>query len=197
MSDLQQHIQNLAGAINLKCGEHLVRGLRGGHIFAQGTVMLPDGQHPYAFNDTGREELQFNIGFEYGPDGEERFRHGVALSFQPSPSYPDVVETLRPKATRFDEYFGVQSNREMAAAQRLKMWYWKYGDATPSADHDPQYEVCSASELAQEGNFLVLGKHVLVREFEQLGIDRWTQIVLNDFDFLYSNLYHFVEGGAG
>ena len=197
MNDLQQHIQNLTAAINEGCGQHLVRDLRGGHIFAGSTTFVKGDDLPYAFNDGGREGLQFNIGFEPGPDRATRFRYGVAFSFQPSRNYPNVVEVLQPKAARFDEYFGVHSNRQLATVQGFNMWYWEPGDAIPCKDKDPQNEVCSASELAREGVFLMFGKNFSLSYFEQFDIPHWSNTVLDDFDLLFGGVYRFVEGGAG
>src|SRR5689334_20507461 len=65
------------------------------HIFHSRTIFADDG---YAYHDGGRKELQFNIGFE-----DDQFRFGVAFSFEPSRTLPDVTE-LAPKVDLFNAY---------------------------------------------------------------------------------------------
>lgn len=57
----------------------------------------------WAFHWGGRDELQFNVGLDYFPDGTRAFRAGVAFSFEPSRSLPDI-EVLVPKVARFNAY---------------------------------------------------------------------------------------------
>jgi hypothetical protein len=54
----------------------------------------------YAFHKGGREELQFNVGFE---DEGKYFRYGVAFSLEPDRNLPNPVETLTPKIERFND----------------------------------------------------------------------------------------------
>lgn len=63
----------------------------------------------------GRSELQFNIGVEAGPHGNE-IRHGVAFSFELSQSVPNI-DALVPKARLFSEY--LQLYPEQCADMRM------------------------------------------------------------------------------
>ena len=56
----------------------------------------------YAFHVGGRDELQFNVGFD-----EEELRWGVAISLQASQAIPNPVEELSPKLDRLSEFIRV------------------------------------------------------------------------------------------
>lgn len=77
--------------------------LKGGNAWSGEFLQIQRGatgaRAGYAFHKGGREELQFNVGFEY--DGEY-FRYGVAFSFEPDRNLPDPVEVLVPKVECFN-----------------------------------------------------------------------------------------------
>ena len=58
----------------------------------------------WAYHVGGRQELQFNIGYE-SIDGEHEdvFRHGLAFSLQPSRTVPDI-SIFRERVRRFNRY---------------------------------------------------------------------------------------------
>ena len=212
---LNGYVGSLTQKINEKCHDYTIGSLQEERakrlnlksrptkdIFVLREIEVGAGDLPYAFHAGGRKELQFNVGFEPAANGNcEMFRYGVAFSFQPSrgPEYAidAILAALRPKAKRFDEYFANRDKRRFLSVQNFKMWHWEPGADLPSEDKDPQSGVLSASELAREGVFLMLGKHVPLSEFEQPEIDHWVATVLDDFDCLFEKVYRFVEGGAG
>ena len=66
--------------------------------FGKKATFPPD----YAFHVGGRDELQFNVGFD-----EEELRWGVAISLQASQAIPNPVEELSPKLDRLSEFIRV------------------------------------------------------------------------------------------
>ncbi|WP_263367050.1 hypothetical protein [Edaphobacter bradus] len=71
----------------------------------------------WAFHTGGREELQFNIGFE---KEENRFRFGVAFSLETSRSLPSI-DPLLPKIERFNEFVRLNST----TLEGFRMWVWR------------------------------------------------------------------------
>ena len=74
------------------------------NIFTSHTIM----DH-YAFHYGGRKELQFNIGF-IEHEGEEKFRYGVALSFEENKTLPNF-RVLEKQFIRFNEYIKVNKSK--------------------------------------------------------------------------------------
>lgn len=72
----------------------------------------------WTFHRGGREELQFNIGFEKGNE-KGRLRYGVAFSLEPSRTLPSI-DPLLPKVARFNDY--LRQNLEDLA----DLWMWEY-----------------------------------------------------------------------
>lgn len=72
----------------------------------------------WTFHRGGREELQFNIGFEEGNE-KGRLRYGVAFSLEPSRTLPSI-NLLLPKVARFNDY--LRQNPEDLA----DLWMWEY-----------------------------------------------------------------------
>ena len=75
----------------------------------------------WTFHSGGRDELQFNLGFDELIDGHD-FRFGVAFSFEPSQSLPDY-KSLEPKVRRFNDYMVEHA----ATFDDLRMWHYPGG----------------------------------------------------------------------
>lgn len=101
----------------------------------------------WTFHRGGREELQFNLGIDQYPNGERAFRSGVAFSFEPSRSYPDI-EVLVPKVARFNAW--LRENAE--AFPDLTMWHYEHGER--SQDYRP---MPIAASLIHPKTFVFLG----------------------------------------
>ena len=106
------------------------------------------------------------------------FRHGVAFSLEPSSSYPDLVDRLRPKVERFNEYVRESGSR----FPDMQMWYW-YRDKERSEN----YAIRQISgELVERDYFIFIGK---LTTPDRVNVDD----VLGDFDRLL-DMYEYVEG---
>lgn len=144
--------------------------LTGQTIFHEDTI-----NDTYAFHYGGRKELQFNIGTE----PNDRVRHGVAFSFEPSQSLPDP-DLLVPSAKRFNDFL----RRYPDHYSDMKMWFWER-DKYRSADYRP---VPIESALIRKGMFIFMGKTQPARDIK-------FNLIVEDFDRLLT-LYRFVEGAA-
>lgn len=131
------------------------------------------------FHWGGRTELQFNLGLE-GDRGDTDFRYGVAFSFEPSQTLPDITPLL-PLVERFNKYVRGHSD-ELAG---LSMWYFEQG--LGGGERSPDYEPAPiAKELVRPGVFVFLGS--LGRSSAPDYVD-----VIDVFERLLP-LYLFVEG---
>lgn len=150
-----------------KAGPHVFGAVRGGD----------DG--PYAFHIGGRTELQFNVGIEKPIDGSD-LRFGVAFSFEPSQSLPDI-DVLLPRVTRFNEY--LRADPEDLAG--LRMWHHPPDGGRVIARPPSPIE----ERLVRRGVFVFLGT---------LGRSASPDYdaILDTLDRLLP-LYHFVESGDG
>ena len=101
----------------------------------------------WTFHHGGRDELQFNIGLDFMDDGLRALRAGVAFSFEPSRSFPDI-EVLVPKVARFNSW--MRENSE--ALGDLAMWHWRSGVRSDDYAPGPISET-----LVRPGNFIFLG----------------------------------------
>jgi hypothetical protein len=137
----------------------------------------------YAFHWGGRTELQFHIGLDCYK-GTLFFRHGVAFSLEPSQSYPDPVDFLRPKVKRFNKYV-----REAGARfPDMLMWNW-YREEYPDQERSENYAIQEIpGALVARYYFIFTGK--LTSQGSVTADD-----VLADFDRLL-DMYEFVEGGS-
>lgn len=103
-------IERLAAALNVQADDRpiaslqtLRRELRGQLRTKTRQIFSPDSIKPdYAFHSGGRDELQFNIGFDRFADGAEALRAGVAFSLETSRSLP-TIDPLVPKVRRFND----------------------------------------------------------------------------------------------
>jgi len=153
-----------------------IRGKRvaGSDIFSTKSV-----KKTYAFHSGGREELQFNIGTETLADGRERFRWGVAFSFEPSRSFPNP-EILARNVRFFNDYISLYGD------DFADMTMWKNADREGVTDMGPPQPIDPS--LVRNNVFIFLGKYD-----SSGGIDPTE--VLRDFDRLLP-LYEYVESGA-
>jgi hypothetical protein len=101
----------------------------------------------WAFHLGGRDELQFNVGLDFMPDGARAFRSGVAFSFEPSRSLPNI-EIFVPKVGRFNSWMREHSE----AFADLAMWHWQ--DGVRSKDYAPRP---IPEELIRDQSFVFLG----------------------------------------
>ncbi|WLT33356.1 hypothetical protein [Geothrix sp. PMB-07] len=132
----------------------------------------------WAYHWGGRSELQFNLGFE-DIEGKAELRHGVAFSFEPSDSYPDLVTLLAPKVRLFNEFMTIQPE----SWSDFRMWHFQAGHR--SADY-PVGPI--PPELARPDVFVFLGRR---QDLSDLNYEN----LLADLDRLLP-LYQFVEGGG-
>lgn len=128
----------------------------------------------YAYHVGGRDELQFNVGFECD---EEILRWGVAISLQASRSIPNPVEILSPKLDKLNEFIRVHKDDHLSG---FLMWHW-HKDSR-SSDHSPEVV---PRHLYTNGVFIFLGKYGQLDNFD-------ADTILRDFDMLLP-LYKYVE----
>ena len=147
--------------------------LAGSTIFSAKTIM-----DTYAFHLGGREELQFNIGEEVYGD-QERFRWGVAFSFESSRSLPDI-NILAHKVRFFNDYIALYGD----TLSDMRMWYFADNDGPIDIGNPQRIE----TSLVRNQVFVFLGKHTLNKQID-------TQEILTDFDRLLP-LYEYVESCA-
>lgn len=146
---------------------------RANKLFTKSTI-----KSTYAFNDGGRQGLQFNIGFE-DRERQRWWRHGVAFSFEQSRTLPNP-EILRPNVHRFNQWVRQNAND----LHGFTMWHEEKG-GPPSKDRTPT-EIDET--LIKSGVFVFLGTRV-----PETAVD--VDHILRDFDRLLP-LYEFVESHA-
>lgn len=97
----------------------------------------------YVFHRGGREELQFNIGFEKG----DLFRYGVAFGLQPGQSLPDPTKQL---ASRIDAFNSILPGMPSLSAYEIWIHRGDGSEARLPAGPVPASEVIN-------GNFIFFG----------------------------------------
>lgn len=132
----------------------------------------------WTFHFGGRDELQFNIGFDEFFDGSLAFRSGVAFSFEPSRSLP-AIDVLIPKVAKFNACL----RDDPDAFSDLNMWHWK--DKVRSDDRSVGP---IPPTLVRPGVFVFLG---IRQPVDKINPD----LILRTFDRLFP-LYCNVEAGA-
>ncbi len=157
---------------SLQASRAKIKGLKRTATRLFGNVNHPDWAHHHG----GREELQFNVGYEGADSDAPVFRHGVAFSFEPSRSMPDI-ETLSAKVPRFNEF--LQSHMDELADFEM----WHYDGQTRSQNYPVS---CIPERLVKLHTFIGLGRTCGP---EQIDLD----LVLRDFDRLLP-LYLATEG---
>jgi len=132
----------------------------------------------WAYHWGGRSELQFNLGLEEASTMTE-LRHGVAFSFEPSDSYPDLVSLLAPKVRLFNEFMSIHPE----AWSGFRMWHFQAGQRSADYSVGP-----IPSDLVRPDVFVFLGKRQPLPHLD-------CEHLLADLDSLLP-LYQFVEGGG-
>jgi len=134
----------------------------------------------WAHHYGGREELQFNVGYEDVEGDGKRFRHGVAFSFQPSRSLLDIVSLSR-KVPRFNEFIA----QHLDDLSDFEMWHWSGRKNSRVCSETYPIAQIPVDHVAL-GQFIFLGRACAP---EQIDLER----ILSDFDRLLP-LYLFTEG---
>jgi hypothetical protein len=136
--------------------------------------IFDQGDDKYAFHSYGREELQYNIGFE-NIDGVDVLRYGVAFSLESSNNYPAPVikKSLEPKIPRFNDFMNLYASK----FDDLWVFIWF---------RKKRSEIKKIHELEfQPGAFIFIGKFM---SLENINYDE----ILSTFDRLL-DLYEYVE----
>lgn len=124
------------------------RKLNGGNRWSGPLLLIQrngkQSRQGYAYHKGGREELQFNVGFE---DGGTRFRYGVAFSLEPGQDLPDPAAALAPKILQFNRL--IQYFPELS---KLEMWV-DQGDTSAPLPLGP-----IGSQWVRNGVFIFLGE---------------------------------------
>jgi len=163
VSALGTDISNLQ---ELRKGLKRLRRRTGRRIFENASISDED---EYAFHYGGRNELQFNIGFEGG-----FLRYGLAFSFERSRSFLDIG-VLKDSLISYNS-FVTQNQRYFDG---FLMWHY-----APDKS-DEYYPTIIADELFSLGNFIFIGKK------QNSSSINYNEIV-NTFNYLLT-LYKFVE----
>lgn len=129
----------------------------------------------YAFHTGGRQEIQFNIGFEK-VDGKRVFRYGIAFSLEKGRNLLDPLKIFIPKIKRFNEYYS--SNRSFFKDLELQS--------------ENEYKSVNKINIknVKINDFIFIGNYILYKNDKQIlrNIDN----VLTLFDRLM-DLYLYVE----
>lgn len=176
--EIEVRIQDVVAQMERLSGEYEVGGLQSLRVQLRqlsrpGTYSLFGrgvSDEGYAYHSGGRDELQFNVGFEPHAAGE-RIRAGVAFSFEPSRSLPDV-SVLRPLAKRFNDFI------ELNADSFLGAMMWHYQNERRSADYRP---TVIQEELLQPATFIFLGMSRPLEAFDP----RWALAAFDRFVSMY------------
>lgn len=84
----------------------------------------------WAFHVGGRQELQFNVGYDQYDSGQPALRYGVAFSFEPGQDLPDPEGTLIPQVAHFNDYVRAHADE----LDDVRLWTWlgaKRGSSRP------------------------------------------------------------------
>lgn len=135
--------------------------LNGGHKWSGPLFLIRRGdkqpRRGYAYHKGGREELQFNVGFE---NNGEYLRYGVAFSLEPGQDLPDPTATLTPKILRFNRIIA-----HFPELSGLKMWV----DEGDRSDQLPVGPI--GGQWIRNGLFIFLGER---RRITEGGVDAGT-----------------------
>lgn len=137
--------------------------------------LKPNNIDDWKFHAGGRDEIQFNIGFDQEEKYGDVIRHGLAFSLETSQTLSDI-SVLFPKIDLFNEYVTIHAHH----FEGLSMWH--YEDDIRSVDYTP----CEiSSRLYKEKVFIFVGRK---QSRENVSV----KTILNDFDVLF-DCYKFVE----
>jgi hypothetical protein len=131
----------------------------------------------YAFHHGGRQELQFNIGWELF-EGKTFVRYGVAFSLELSINLR-TIDPLVPKIARFNEFL------RLYGSDFGDFRMWQYSGKQRTQVSTP---ATIPEESIKEGIFIFMGK---IQKIDALDYD----IMLRDLDRLLP-IYLFVESNA-
>jgi len=151
-------------------------------IFDPRTVWESKG---FAHHYGGRTELQFNLGVE-NHRGEDELRYGVAFSFEPSQTLPNI-DPLVPKVRLFNEFIRMEGDRY----SDLRMWYYRPAASRSSGQRSISEDYMPAPiphELVQPGIFVFMGQ---IQQRSSVDYER----ILGVFDRLMP-LYEYVESNG-
>jgi hypothetical protein len=117
--------------------------------------------HDYAFHRGGYKEVQFNIGLEAPvTDTNGDLRYGIAVSFQPSQSLPDV-RVMQPKARLFNDYLR-QNPDEFG-----DLWMWHHSPDGRS-DITPPRPIADGEMTPRYFNFLGLATTFHAPDYDRM-----------------------------
>lgn len=120
----------------------------------------------YAIHQGGRQEIQYNVGFEEGPV----FRYGLAFSLEPSQALPDPVGSLQPSIDAFNALAAELS----ATFEQLRMWAYVDGEKTAVQGVRP-----IPPGWVTSGNFIFIGVEESVADEQVSGamLDRAASVL--------------------
>ncbi len=144
-------------------------------IYPQSIKNGPDDQ--YAFHYGGRKEIQYNIGFVI-EEGKEKFRYGVALSFQTSRNFKDYT-ILEKQFIRLKEYINFNKSK----LNNYRLFYHDEADIYHFLSIDTLN-----NNLFRKGYFIFFGKTMPLYKID---FDK----ILTTFDELL-DMYIYVEGNG-
>jgi hypothetical protein len=183
LSDIVSAIESELAATPLANFYDERKRLKGGHRWNGGFLQVQrhtsEARSGYAFHKGGREELQFNVGFE---DEGKYFRYGVAFSLESDRNLPDPVATLAPKIERFNHVLP-------DFPELFSLGIWSHGSSTlsiHSVGPIPKW-------MVRKESFIFLGERVKVptEGITHKVISRAAQVL----EMLWP-LYHRIEDGS-
>ena len=158
---------------NLQSIRQQLKGLkRCSRTIFKGKTIFDD----FAFHYGGREELQFNIGFDY--DENKQLRHGLAISLRSGPSITQIDGSILRRFARLNDY--IESHAEEFSD--FFMYESRYGSDEWSGYHELRPV---SPEIVQLNAFIFIGKF---QDPEYVSIEQ----ILHDFDRLLP-MYEYVE----
>lgn len=173
IQDIVAEINNRARGRPIGRLQELRRDLKGrSHIPTHKIFYSQTTFDKYAFHVGGRTELQFNVGFE----DDKQLHYGVAFSFEPSRTLPDI-EVLIPKIGRFNDFL------RQYVDEFADMRMWHYEGKARSTDY---YPGPIPPELVRPHIFIFMGA---LQPLSSINFD----LILDNFDRLLP-LYRYVEG---
>lgn len=137
-------------------------------------TVLPFPSEPndpdWAFHVGGRQEMQFNVGYDKDEEGALALRHGVAFSFEPAQVLPDPEGTLLPLVAHFNDYVRAHADR----LDDVRLWTWRGSTRGPSRPLGPL-----RADEARHGVFVFAGwlgprspseddLHTILRDLDRL-----------------------------
>jgi hypothetical protein len=179
-----KNLQTLANEINAAAANYAMRDFQEIRQRIHGLsrpktreIFSPQTTHDdWTFHSGGREEIQFNIGFE--GDQSDWFRYGLAFSLEPSQTLPDPL-TLKPKIIKLNKY--IKENQ--AELEDIRFWCYFEGQRSPTMPIMPITE-----DLIRVPSFLFWGK-----------ISDRATVLPEEVLFLFDRflpVYEFVEGNT-